>query len=230
MFKIFGAIGKAAKAADSKAAEKIENANIIEFAKQDLEKIQASLVTVKTNIGKLKGRIQTLSDDKAENDRQIADHTDKATKLIAKAKGLTGQDQTDTEDLAKQHCASVATLQAKNATLDAALKQQNDLLVRETNTKTKLEKSYTQCQQDLDIMKTEKEVSDANKSITAVNVDDPASTVAKFTDRRRKLHEELSTTTALAEETGVGSETLDEKTAKLLGDEPGSDLFAKLKG
>ncbi len=74
--KTVDALGKAAKAKDAQIAEKIEDANIVEFAKQDVEKIQTNLSTVRTNIGKLKGRIQTLTDDKAENDRQIADHTD----------------------------------------------------------------------------------------------------------------------------------------------------------
>ena len=218
--KAFGAFGKLVKAKDSQIADKIENDNIVEFAKQDVEKIQQNLATVQGNIGKLKGRIQTLTEDIAENEKQIVDSTDKAKKLLATGKS-------EMEDLAKQHCANVSTLQTKNETLKTALKQQQDLLARETTTKTKLDKALQQCRQDLDIMKTEKEVADANKSLASVNINDSASAVQKFHDKRRILHEQLSETTAIVEETT--SETLEEKTAKALGDEPGNDLFAQLK-
>ena len=78
-------------------------------------------------------------------------------------------------------------------------------------------------------MKTQKEVTDANKSLVHISADSSGSAVEKFKSRRKKLQEDLRISSAMVEETQDHATSLQEKADKLLGTDKGSVLFEKLK-
>jgi phage shock protein A len=211
------------RAKDRQTADKIEQTNIVEFAKNDLEDMDKDYRTVQENIGHVKARIAQLNDDIKEIGDQITSNTAKAELLLTK----TGN--TDAEALAQQMCSAVESLEQKLDMNKQALVQQEKLLEQQKTTKATLEQHIQECKNELDLMKTQKEVTDANKTLVHVSSDSSGSSVEKFKERRRKLQEELRVSTAMVEETQDHATSLEEKADKLLGTDKGSALFAKLK-
>jgi len=209
-------------AKDRQTAEKIEDSDPVEFAKNDLEEMNKDLTTVHENIGHVKARIATINDDIKEINDQIANNTTKAKLLIDKG-------TPDAEALAKQMCSAVSALNAKLDINKDALAQQEKLLVQQQETEATLEGHIQECTNELSIMKTQKEVTDGNNTLVHVDAGASGSAVEKFHDRRKKLQEQLAMSTAMVEETQKHSESLDAKADKLLGVDKGSSLFDSLK-
>ena len=210
------------RARDRQASEKLEQTNIVEFAKNDLEDMNKDLKTVHENIGHIKARIAQYQDDIKELESQIANNTSKAEQLLAKG-------DPKLEELAKQMCTQVESLDQKLAMNKQALEQQEALLIKQRETETSLEEHIQECTNELELMKTQKEVTDANKSLVNVSADASGSAVDKFKARRRKLQEELRVSSAMVEETQDHAKTLEEKADAALGIGKGSALFEKLK-
>lgn len=135
----------------------------------------------------------------------------------------------DAESLAQQLCSAVESLEQKLDINKQALAQQEKLLTQQQTTKDSLEKHIQECSNELELMKTQKEVTDANKTLVHVSADSSGSSVEKFKERRRKLQEELRASSAMVEETQDHATSLSEKADKLLGTDKGSALFDKLK-
>ena len=192
---------------DRKTAEGLENTDPVEFAKNDMEDMHADLLTVQQNLGHIKARMGQLTDDMKEIQDQIDNDTAKAQALLAKG---------GNEELAGKICAEVEALEQKLAVNKQAMEQQEALLKQFEGSKAALESNIQQCQNDLEIMKTQKEVTDANK--TLVNVDSGKSTahVEKFKERRRKLDEQLRVSAAMVDQVKP-SESLAAQADKALG-------------
>ena len=94
--------------------------------------------------------------------------------------------------------------------------------------KSALESNIQQCKNDLEIMKTQKEVTDANKTLVNVDTGKSGSAVERFKERRRKLDEQLRVSAAMVEQVKP-SESLAAQADKALGKTPGSALLEKLK-
>jgi phage shock protein A len=229
MFKIFKAAKDLVKAKDREAAQAIEDGNVLGFAQNDLEDIENDRNKVLENIGHIKGRISVITDEITDLTEQITNNTSKAEQLIAKAEGLTDQKKTDAEALAQQMCAQVETLEKKKTVQELALKSQKDLLIQQEAVSKELDEAYEQCKNDMELMKTQKDVTDANKSMKQIDTGSAQSAVAKFKERRKKMNEQLATSKAMAEQTQEHSKTLDQKADELLGKSKGSDLFEKMK-
>jgi len=210
------------RAKDREAGEKIENSNIVEFARNDLEDMNKDLMTVRENIGHVKARIGQLTGDIKDINDQISNNTSKAEQLLSKG-------TPEAENLAKQMCSAVETLQQKLQMNKDALAQQEKLLAQQQETKAVLEQHVEECRNELDLMKTQQEVTKGNESLVAVDAGASGSAVEKFKERRRKLQEKLSVSQAMVEETQEHSQSLSEKADKLLGTDKGSALFEKLK-
>lgn len=217
---LFKALGGWLKAKDREAAEAIENQNLTEFAKNDLEAMQGELRKVTQNLGSIKGRTKTMEDEIKEKKTEIKDRTAKAEQLIA----------ADKEELAAKQCAIIETMQAEVEALTDALKQQQQLYNTQVTNRDKLRESIQACESELRLMKTQEEVTKSNEALATVNVDGAQSAVSKFQERRKKMQERLNTSQALAEEQQASSnDSLDAETAAALGQSKGSALLEKLK-
>lgn len=210
------------RAKDRQASEKIEQTNIVEFAKNDLEDMEKDLRSVHENIGHVKARIAQVNMDIKDIEEQISNNTSKAELLLAKG-------TPDAESLAQQMCSAVESLDQKLAMNKQALAQQEKLLVQQKATEASLEQHIQECKNELDLMKTQKEVTEANKTLVHVSADSSGSAVEKFKERRKKLQEDLNYSTAMVEETQEHATSLEDKADRLLGTNKGSALFEKLK-
>ena len=206
---------------DRKAAESLENTDPVEFAKNDMEDMNADLLTVQQNLGHIKARMGQLTDDMKEIQDQIDNDTQKAQALIDKKTPAT-------DDLAQKLCKEIEGLEQKLAINKQAMEQQEALLKQFEDSKATLEDHIQQCQSDLEIMKTQKEVTDANSTLVTVDTGKSGSAVERFKERRRRLDEKLRVSTAMVEQ-AKPSESLAAQADKALGTTPGSALFAKLK-
>lgn len=209
------------RVSDRKAADSLENTDPVEFAKNDMEDMQSDLRTAQENLGHIKARMGQLTDDMKEIQEQIDNNT-------AKAKALLAKGTPDAEELARKLCTAVEGLEQKQEVNKQAMVQQEALLKQFESTKDTLEEHIQECQSDLEIMKTQKEVTDANKTLVNVDAGKSGSAVERFKERRRKLDEKLRVSTAMVEETKA-PESLTSQADKLLGTTKGSALFASLK-
>jgi phage shock protein A len=226
---LFKAVKGLFRAKDRDAANAIEESNVIGFAQNDLEDIENDLAKGRDNIGHIKGRIQVITDEITDLTEQIKNNTDKAELLIAKSDSLDGTKKIDAETLAQQMCAQVETLEKKKAIQEQALTSQKELLTQQESVVKELEEAYEQCKNDMELMKTQQDVTEANNSMKQVDVGSAQSAVAKFKERRKKMNEQLATSKAMAEQTTDHSKSLDQKADEMLGKGKGSDLFEKMK-
>jgi phage shock protein A len=220
--KVLNALGGWFKAKDRQTAEKIEESNIVEFAKNDLEHMEGDLKKVQENIGHVKARISQLNDEIKEIKDEITTNTGKASQLLDK-----GTPQA--EGLAQQICASVEALQKKLEINQQALTQQEALLDQQQETKTTLEDHLQECKNELEIMKTQKAVTEGNETLVSVSAESSGSSVEKFKERRKALDAKLKFSTAMVEQTQDGAKSLSQKADDLLGKSKGSELFEKLR-
>jgi phage shock protein A len=220
--QIFKSMGGFFRAKDRQAAEAIEKQNIVGFAQNDLDDIQKDLDKVTHNIGHIKGRIQSITDEITDLTTQISNSTSKVEKLLAKQ-------STDAEALAQQICAQIENLEQKKAVQEKALTDQKALLTQQQGVEQELRSAFDECKNEMELMKTEKEVTDANKSLEQVSIGSAQSAVSKFRDRRKILREQLYESKAMAEQSKESSKTLDQKADELLGKTKGSDLLEKMK-
>lgn len=210
------------RAKDRVASEKIEDTNLVEFAKNDLEDMQKDYTAVQENIGHIKARISQLNGDIKDINDQVSTNTNKATQLIAKA-------TPEAENLAKQICASIEALEAKLKINTEAVAQQEKLLAQQEETKDTLESHMQECKNELEIMKTQQDVTNGNQTLVHVNAGSSGSAVEKFKERRRKLDEKLAFSSAMVEQSQDHATSLAEKADKVLGTSKGSTLFDKMK-
>jgi phage shock protein A len=210
------------RAKDRVASDKIESSNLVEFAKNDLEDMQKDYTAVQENIGHIKARVSQLNGDIKDINDQITTNTNKATQLVAKA-------TPEAENLAKQICASIEALEARLKINSEAVAQQEKLLAQQEDTKTALEDHLQECNNELEIMKTQQDVTSGNQTLVHVNAGSSGSAVEKFKERRRKLDEKLAFSSAMVEQSQDHATSLAEKADKVLGTSKGSALFEKLK-
>jgi len=220
--KILGALGNMFKAADANAAEKIEEANLTDFAKLDLEKMRTELQKVTRNLGEIKGRLMTMKDDIADKKKESKDR-------MAKAEQLLASEAKNAEELAQAQCAKSESLDAEIEALTTALKQQEQLYTTQEANKNQLKETIRDCESQLNIMKTMEDVTKSNEALSAVNMDGAKSASAKFAERQKKMQNRLNVSAALAEETKDGDATLDDATNAALGNVKGASKLAALK-
>jgi phage shock protein A len=218
---LLGALKGFFRVTDRKAAESLENSDPVEFAKNDMEDMKHDMQTVMENLGHIKARMSQLTDDMKDLQDQINNDTNKAQALIAK--------HTDaTDKLAEQLCKEVEGFQAKLDVLKGAMTQQEGLLTQFEDSKAALEDHMRECQNDLEIMKTQQAVTDANKSLVNVDTGKSGSAVQRFKERRRKLDEQLRVSSEMVKQ-AEPSKSLAQQADEALGKTKGSALFASLK-
>jgi phage shock protein A len=208
------------RAKDRVASEKIEDSNIVEFAKNDLEDMEKDYTAVEENIGHIKARISQLNGEIKDINDQISVNTNKATQLVAKK-------TPEADSLAQQICGAIEALEKKLEINKQALAQQEGLLTQQEEVKNTLEEHMQECKNELEIMKTQKDVTEGNQTLVDVNAH--GSSVERFKERRKKLEEKLAFSSAMVKQTQEHSVSLAEKADKVLGTSKGSALFEKLK-
>jgi phage shock protein A len=107
--------------------------------------------------------------------------------------------------------------------------QQEKLLAQQEETKDTLESHMQECKNELEIMKTQQDVTNGNQTLVHVNAGSSGSAVEKFKERRRKLDEKLAFSSAMVEQSQDHATSLAEKADKVLGTSKGSTLFDKMK-
>jgi phage shock protein A len=219
---LFKSLFGLARAKDRDVANAIEEKNIIGFAQNDLEDIQKDLDKARDNIGHIKGRIKSITEEIADLDDQIKNNLSKAEQLI-------GTGKPGAEELARQMCAKADSLDAQKKVQERALESQKKLLEQQESVEKELEGAFEECHNEMELMKTEHEVTEGNDSLTKVDSSSAQSAVSKFRERRKKMTEKLYTSEALAEQTKERGKSLDQKADELLGNNKGSATFEKLK-
>jgi len=218
--KILKAIGSFMKAQDRKAAEAIEDANIVDFAKSDLESMKTELQKCVKNLGQIKGTIMTYEEEIKDLKKEEKDKTAKAEQLL----------EAGNEDLAGKVCASVETIESEVEAKAQALKMQKDLYEKQQANKDALQGNIQSAESELRLMKTMDDVTKSNESISTVNLAGAQSASDRFSEKRKKMQQKMNSSTAMAEEaSAAGSGALDNEVDKALGNSKGSDLLAKLK-
>ena len=203
---LFKKIGKAVDAKADKAAEQIENANAVEFSKQDITQMKNDLATVNGNIGSIKGEIHVL-------EQKIKDMKDQMSKHERDAVAL---DSAGKSELAVQNCDAADRIERQIAPLEIALDMQKNLLRDQISARDELKTSVDEAEADLISIKAMADVASANEKLTQINTDSGTSAIASFKTRKEEMQKRMIKAQAMKDET-TGATSLARETEKALG-------------
>lgn len=215
---LFRNVGKAASAKAQKEADAIEDANAVEFGKQDIEQMNADLRMIKGNIGSVKGEIAILEDKVKGLKSDVAKHDADALSLSE-----AGQD-----DLAEQHATKAASIEKQIASLETALQTQREVLEGQIKNKNELQASLDQAGADLVTIKAMTDAAKANENLAKVSTSSGTSALAAFQERQEAAKKRLIKSQALKEE-GSADTSLEAATAAALGNSTAKNRLAQLK-
>jgi phage shock protein A len=215
---LFKNVGRAASAEAQKKAEAIEDANAVEFGKQDLEKMKSDIRTIKSNIGSIKGEIAVLEDKVKGLRDAVAKHDADAVALSE-----AGQD-----DLAEQHANKAATLEQQIATLESAMETQRTVLKDQIKGKDELQAAVDEAEANLVTIKAMTDAAKANENLAQVSTASGTSALASFKEREENAKKRLIRSQALKEEGGADT-SLEAATKAALGGSAAKSRLAMLK-
>lgn len=217
-FNLFSNIKKAADANAQKAADKIDEKNSVEFAKQDIQKAKDDLRTVKGNIGSVKGEIGTIRDKLENIETQIKKHDEDAQALMDSGK----------EDLATQHAEKAELLEPEAESLRTALKTQESLLAKQQESKRKLEMNLQQMESQLVTLKALNDAASANEKLASISTSSGSNAVNSFKERTEKARKRLIKSEAITDDSDENSD-LQRATEEVLGTGGAKARLARLK-
>ena len=211
-------MGRAASAEAQKKADAIEEANAVEFGKQDLQKMKNDLRTIKGNIGSVKGEIAVLEDKVKVIKATIAKHDEDALALSEAGK----------DDLAEQHANKAAALEQQVEALESALQTQRTVLEDQIKNKNELQASLDQAEADLVTIKAMTDAAKANENLAQVSTSSGTSALASFKERQEAAKKRLIKSQALKEE-GSTDTSLEAATKAALGKSTAKSRLEALK-
>jgi len=215
--KLFKNIGRAADAKADEGAQAIENANMVAFGKQDIEKMRNDVRTIKGNIGSIKAEIAVLEDKIKGIKSAMKKHEDDAVALME-----AGQ-----ETLAEQHAAAIGPLEEQVTTLTEALRSQNDILADQIKNKNELAAAVQQAEADLVTIKAMDDAAKANQNLAQISTSSGTSALAAFKERKDAAKKNFIKSKAMKEDDSAES-SLDDATAAALGTSSGKSRLAAL--
>jgi phage shock protein A len=215
---LFKNVGRAASAEAQKKADAIEDANAVEFGKQDLAQMNSDLRMIKGNIGSVKGEIAILED-------KVKDLRSAVTKHDADALALSEAGQ---NELAEQHANKAASIEQQISSLEIALNTQKQVLEGQIKNKNELQMSLDQAGADLVTIKAMTDAAKANETLAKVSTSSGTSALASFKERQEAAKKRLIKSQALKEE-GSADSSLDAATAAALGNSTAKNRLAQLK-
>jgi len=216
LFKTLIGLGKVKSA---EAAEKIEDTNRVGFAKQDLAGMETQLREARAGLGRVKAKLMGFERDIKEKSTEIETRT-ATVKQLKEANKVT---------LAKKNWEIVVGLKDEVEVLSASQKQFQGNYTQQKANVEKLESNLSEAKRSLKMMQTMQDVKNSNEALTTVDTSGSESCLSKFEERKKKMQEELDTSTAMLEEQNAGSaEDLDAQSAKALGTVKGQDEFDAL--
>jgi phage shock protein A len=215
---LFRNVGKAASAEAQKKADAIEDANAVEFGKQDLEQMKSDLRMIKGNIGSVKGEIAVL-EDKIKELRSAVNKHDSDALALSEA----GQN-----DLAEQHAEKAASIEKQIENLEVAIKTQKQVLDDQIKNKDELQRNLDQAESDLVTIKAMNDAAKANETLAKVSTSSGTSALASFKERQEAAKKRLIKSQAIKEE-GSADTSLEAATAAALGNSTAKNRLAQLK-
>jgi len=215
---LFKNMGRAASAEAQKKADAIEDANAVEFGKQDLQQMKSDLRTIKGNIGSVKGEIAVLEDKVKDIKATIAKHDEDAIALS----------EAGNEDLAVQHANKAAALEQQVQSLETALQTQRTVLEDQIKNKNELQASLDQAEADLVTIKAMTDAAKANENLAQVSTSSGTSALSSFKERQEAAKKRLIKSQALKEE-GSADTSLEAATKAALGKSTASSRLEALK-
>jgi len=218
LLKLLGVVRKAADAKIDAQAEKIENANAVEFGKQDLTKMKEDFANVCTNIGKIKGEIAIFKDKISDAKKRIKQYETNALQL----------DESGNSELAIKNCEAADRLSSQLETFTEALKMQQDLLQDQMSARDEMKSNLDEAESDIVTMQAMKDVTTANENLIKINKNSGESAVSKLKSRKEALKKQMYAAKAMKEESG-GGETVEQQTAKALGNSTGMSRLEALR-
>lgn len=218
--KLVKNIGRSADAKASAAADKIDKKNSVEFGKQEVSQMKEDLGKTNENIGSLKGEIIILKEKIKETRARIKKHEEDATELDASGK----------EALALKHCEQVDILMGQVEPLQLTLKQQEDLLEQQQQNKEKLKKAVQEVESDLMVMKSMRDVTNANAKLSTISTGSNQSALNKFKERKEAMKKDMLKSQAIREESEADSgDSLEAETNAALGTGGASSTLERLR-
>jgi len=218
--KLVKNIGRSADAKADAAADEIDKKNSVEFGKQEVNQMKEDLGKANENIGSIKGEILILKEKVKENKSRIKKHEEDAIEL----------DAAGNEALALKHCEQVEMLQSQLEPLQITLKQQEDLLVQQQQNKEGLKKAVQEAESDLMVMKSMRDVTNANAKLSTINTGSSQNALGKFKERKEAMKKDMLKSQAIKEESNADSGgSLEAETNAALGTGGASSTLAKLR-
>lgn len=215
---LFKNAGRAASAGAQKKADAIEEANAVEFGKQDIEKMKTDVRTIKGNIGSVKGEIAVLEDKVKNLQSAVKKHQDNALEL----------DDAGQSDLAEQHMNKASTLEVQIENLTVAINTQKTVLDDQIKNKNELQAAIDQADADLVTTKAMVDAAKANENLAKVSTSSGTSALAAFKERQENAKKRLIKSQALKEE-GSADTSLEAETAKALGSSKAKSKLDELR-
>lgn len=203
---LFKNIKKSADASAQKAADKLDEKNAVEFAKQDIEKAKGDLRTIKGNIGTIKGEIATIQDNLDSVEAQIKKHDEDAQALMNAGK----------EALAEQHAEKAEVLEPQAKSLRTALDTQKTLLAKQQETKRKLEMNLQQMESESVTLKALNDAASANEKLATISTATGSNAVSSFKERTERARKRLIKSEAIADDSNENTD-LEKATEEALG-------------
>lgn len=217
---LFGNIVKLGSAKMQDAADTIDKEHSVDFAKQDIEKMEEDLLKANDNIGEIKGQIAVGEDKIKMIKAKIKKHDEDAKKLkeLGDKKSM---------DLAIQHCDQAELLESQLVPLEEALKQQKQLLEEQTSSRNELKHNVDMAKAQLVTLKAMEDAASANEKMASISISSGKSALAKFKEREEAMKARLVKSRAIKEESSSDS-SLDAATEKALGESGGSSRLTRL--
>ena len=217
--KVLSSLLRLIKAKDSAAAEAIENANTVAFAKQDMEKLEKDRDEARNAVATIKAEVARLERDVHSKKMAIAAKTADAEALLAK----------ENEGLATQVCALIEDLEAETNVLEKALAQQQNLCNQQEQQYHQLNQAMSDAKRSLKMMQTMEAVAASTEKTSSVKIADGGSALARFKQREAAVQARLDKAQATSDLSVPAEEKLDDQVQAALGQGKGGSVLARLK-
>lgn len=216
-FNWFKNVGKSVDAKAQAQADKIEEENAVEFAKQDIVQMKQDLNSVKNNIGSIKGEVAVLENKIDDLTAKIKKHDSDAEELI----------KANMENLAEEHVEKAELLEKQVNSLKSALVMQKEVLEEQIDAKETLERAVTEAETSLTTLKAMTDAAKANEKLVQISSSSTTSATNSLKTRLENAEKKLIRSRSMVE--GNEEESLEEKTQKALGKSGSSIRLERIK-
>jgi len=207
------------KAQSTQAAESIENANAVAFAKQDLERLEKDRDGARDAIAGIKAEVVRLERELNEKKAVVTAKTADAETLLSRGN----------EDLAKQVCAMIEDVEREISVLEQALDQQKQLASQQEGQYQQLNRAVSDARRSLKMTQTMQAVAASTEKASSVKIGDGSSALARFKKREESVRMRLDKAQAASSLSVPSEQRLDDQVKAALGSGRGASVLARLK-